>query len=624
MDYRIKSQQLNISHKIKAREVKTKEKSKNLAKERILIISVALFTLYIFVFLLTEFTVNIKCGEILGPEKVVSIYSIGIICTSLGYISFFLTQRIVRNENKRRILIVMLTILFMASTVGFLSVGKSIAFVALSLIALLLFGYIGGFAHYTISLFLFNMTCSGKVIGLSIALATLMQFAVQNLPIREKILEISILLSIIAIIYLALKPIKDWMFENPLPYAEKPVITSKQLWIPAVTVALMSLCFGLGDGLVTWLHASGAVNISSFTRLMYALGIIVAGIIADVKNRKYLPLSVLCMLVLASAMALFLEEGNTASNNAYIVVMYLFAGFYVMYLTITFVDVAPMTGDAAMWAGMGRVIRGPFIALTAMLSGPMFARLGPNGIAVSGICLAIITLILLVISGGLMPHQQAFPTRQSKNNMEEFVKECNLTPRESEIMVLLLDGDTTNKDIAGDLCISLRVLERYISSIYEKAEVQSRIELVNKFYRSNIGDTEVKSQPKLKRQSINKQTLQTMSEDSGKSSKTINVDKEKKAGQAKAENTLKKAKNAKDSEGKSAGESTAITGLAAKYNLTNREKELLTLVGKKMTNEEIAAELGITENTVKFHLKNLMKKMSAKNRKELRDILSRK
>jgi len=52
-------------------------------------------------------------------------------------------------------------------------------------------------------------------------------------------------------------------------------------------------------------------------------------------------------------------------------------------------------------------------------------------------------------------------------------------------------------------------------------------------------------------------------------------------------------------------------------DLTERELEVLKLVTLGQRNREIAAELGISENTVKFHLKNIVEKLHAQNRAEL-------
>ena len=48
--------------------------------------------------------------------------------------------------------------------------------------------------------------------------------------------------------------------------------------------------------------------------------------------------------------------------------------------------------------------------------------------------------------------------------------------------------------------------------------------------------------------------------------------------------------------------------------LTAREIEVLRLVGLGNANKEIAALLSITEETVKFHLKNILAKLAAKDR----------
>lgn len=49
-------------------------------------------------------------------------------------------------------------------------------------------------------------------------------------------------------------------------------------------------------------------------------------------------------------------------------------------------------------------------------------------------------------------------------------------------------------------------------------------------------------------------------------------------------------------------------------NLTVREKELLRALANGWTNEQIATRIGISRNTVKYHLKNLYEKIGANNR----------
>ena len=53
------------------------------------------------------------------------------------------------------------------------------------------------------------------------------------------------------------------------------------------------------------------------------------------------------------------------------------------------------------------------------------------------------------------------------------------------------------------------------------------------------------------------------------------------------------------------------------HHLTIREQEVLTLVLDGYSNSEIAGKLFISENTVKFHIKNLLKKTNCSNRTEL-------
>ena len=55
---------------------------------------------------------------------------------------------------------------------------------------------------------------------------------------------------------------------------------------------------------------------------------------------------------------------------------------------------------------------------------------------------------------------------------------------------------------------------------------------------------------------------------------------------------------------------------------TPRENEILELVRMCLSNREIAELLQIRVSTVKFHLSNILSKMPAKNRRDLRAVPS--
>ena len=58
-------------------------------------------------------------------------------------------------------------------------------------------------------------------------------------------------------------------------------------------------------------------------------------------------------------------------------------------------------------------------------------------------------------------------------------------------------------------------------------------------------------------------------------------------------------------------------------NLTVRERELVEVLARGWTNQQIANRTGISENTVKYHLKNLYEKLGVKNRAMAVAIYSR-
>jgi DNA-binding NarL/FixJ family response regulator len=60
-----------------------------------------------------------------------------------------------------------------------------------------------------------------------------------------------------------------------------------------------------------------------------------------------------------------------------------------------------------------------------------------------------------------------------------------------------------------------------------------------------------------------------------------------------------------------------ITAIADRYKLTGREKDMLACLQRNMTNGEIAAEMFLSEGTVKIHVRNLLKKLPVEGRRDV-------
>ena len=60
--------------------------------------------------------------------------------------------------------------------------------------------------------------------------------------------------------------------------------------------------------------------------------------------------------------------------------------------------------------------------------------------------------------------------------------------------------------------------------------------------------------------------------------------------------------------------------LAAIGSFTAQQMRVIALVRKKLSNKQVAAELGISERTVKFHLQNVFRSLGVDNRHDVREL----
>ncbi len=430
------------------------------------------FSLCFFAFMLTEAVVNERGALLLGSRAVNLLYAFGLVCTGLGFLSFSLVRNICRAEGSRKAALLLAGALCLAPAA-----------------ALLLTGHIGGCVYYNTAMYFAGSRYTGRVIGVGMGAAILLQFVVQELAAQSLVFIASLLLSVAFMMYFIIRAPKDWILENPLPYSSEKRGDAKTMAALIAAVVLMSLVSGMIDSVLTAFHAEQACDVYSGVRLFYAFGLALAGFLADFRERRCFPLATVCAMLLSSICMFFLsEEVGYFAGTA---LMYLYSGFYVLFFTVMFLDFAPKSGRPELWAGMGRILRSFTVAATVLPALFLYDVLGSAALA-AGSCLASIGILLV-----LLPHiggAVAVPERDSEESagqrelspqerLERYARRCSLTPRETEVLEKLLTTDDDLQGIADNLFISRRMVQRYVTSIYEKTETKSRLGLLQSFMR---------------------------------------------------------------------------------------------------------------------------------------------
>ena len=442
------------------------------------------FALCFFSFMMAEAMTNSRAAELLGAEYVNTVYAIGLLCTGVGFLSFSVSRRLFKSERLRKAVICIVGIVCIISCCVFLTIdhiGLFSLFAGLSLVSC---GHIGGCVYYHHAMTFLGSPYIGRATGIGMSLAILLQILIHNLIVTKAVFIISIAISILLVLFIIFRLPKDWMLENPLPYSSENKTDKKTAGILIAAVALMSLVSGTMDAVITFFDAAGELNVYYGVRLFYALGLLAAGFLADMQNKKYLPLATACIILLSSASTALL--GSNAGAYTGIALMYLYSGFYVIFFTVMFCDFAPKTKHPELWAGMGRVVRCVFVSLTVMPVMQIYKAAGSAALVVISCALSIVLLLVLlpfIVSALKKEPEIQAETPSHEELMQRFAKLYALTPRETEVLEKLLTTDEGVQEIADGLFISRRVLQRYISSVYEKTGTKSRIGLFQNYTR---------------------------------------------------------------------------------------------------------------------------------------------
>lgn len=268
-----------------------------------------------------------------------------------------------------------------------------------------------------------------------------------------------------------------------------------------VVVVLMAGLFGTLDNIITLANANGQVDVAAWPRLFLLGGALIAGMLYDLRGRRYMPLIMFCMAMLSTIAVVVMEGGG--SMLAGTLVFYISSGFFVVFFTTSFFAIAPRMRHSRLWASMGRIANNVTAIAIAVPSLMLVSANNTTAIIAVDLVLFAGIAVALYLSGSLNANNAEFafgqqgteeePVPMGEANgltaaanfdrrLQTLADECHLTPRECEVLRMVVGGEQPIKQIASDMGISPRMVQRHLTSLYQKTGAQTRAGLTSRFY----------------------------------------------------------------------------------------------------------------------------------------------
>lgn len=456
--------------------------------------AVVLMGLFTFLFLGAEYLYVDVLSRMASEDKTVLAQNYALGVSAAGFLLYPLLNRFCKNRLKA----VCFVMISLASVLCIALICMGTAYTATFIAGLVLFLLLGlsGSAVFYVSMRMMKTDrYLARTVGISYTLGILLQFANNNL-VRSEIAE-AVILSIFLLLLVCMLISNDRIYcKQEEPTADLPANNEKSKddaekmkkgaivgTLMILLVVLMTFIFSTLDNAVTLVHANGAVDIGQWPRILLALSGLTAGFIFDIKNRKYMGLIMYCVMILSTICIVVLKFAGPFLAG--LIVFYLSAGFFAVFFTSGFMEIARHMKTPALWAGMGRAVNNVTAAVIANFVLTMLSSDSSIGVIV----LVLVLFVAVSIVAAAYTFQKktfmeqlvatAADAVDEKEKLKKFAEVFSFTDRESEVFNCLVNTEDNVQTIAESLYVSRRTLERYISAIYEKTGVKSRVGLLN-------------------------------------------------------------------------------------------------------------------------------------------------
>lgn len=459
--------------------------------------AVLLMGIFTFLFLSIEYLyVNVVSG-ILSEETTVKAQNYALGASAIGFVIYPVCRRICKGMYQTAGWIVN-GIIIAAGLIGVKQGNSAGMVLTLGLVLFLFLGIMGSAVFYFALCLLKNDRYLARIAGVGYMTGILLQ-VLKNTLIQSEVAEIILFILFLTGLEILLirtgKQMDEGENENTAgngleAKAAKREGTGKNKTSTAavllliVLVVLLTCIFSTLDNAVTLVHATGAVDIGQAPRFILAFSGLLAGFLFDIGNRKFMNMVMYCVTLLSTLCVAALKFSEPFLMG--LIIFYMSAGFFAVFFTTAFMEISRYTHLPELWAGMGRAVNN---LTAAVITGGSLNLISsePN------IQMLVITILLFVLASVVttaytyekkrlmeIPEPDKKPAGEldEKKRIRQIAERFSFTERETETFFCLVSTEDSVQQIADDLCVSKRTLERYISSIYEKTGVKSRVALI--------------------------------------------------------------------------------------------------------------------------------------------------
>ncbi len=456
--------------------------------------SLSALALFTFAFLGSEFFFDSRIGLLISAEGVVGAQAMILGASVVGFLSYAPISKL---AGGRRALRAVEAVGAIAALVTIAAAESALAMQIAGCITFFLLGSLGAEAHWSMARAFEGSPSLAKGAGAAYAAGILLQF-LSNQFVPAGIAGAAVLCVGVAAlaVFAAAGECNDETAgqaaadssQQSAPGGAKTAI--RAVWLLALVV-LLACMFSTLDNVVTLANAQGSISVETWPRLFLAASGLAAGVLFDIRERRYTGFIMFAVTVLSTISILAVEAG--ASPVIGLIVFYVSSGFFVTFFTTTFLQLAPRMRTPQLWAGMGRAANN-LCAFTVSGVSMMLTQSGIAAVMIASLILFVLVSVAF-IGAGLFRLPSTVGEREAiqaglaaaaaptpEEVQAEFISRSGLTPREEEVLRAVTADERPLKQVADDLGISLRMVQRHLTSIYSKTDTQTRAGLTRAFF----------------------------------------------------------------------------------------------------------------------------------------------